>query len=374
VAEASVSTTIREQCERLGFARWGLCAAEPVPREDFWRRYLAAGRHGEMTWLEETVDVRLDPSRLLEGARTILMVADLYRRKGEAAQGEASTPGEGKIARYARGRDYHKSLKKRLHQLADALREQMPEETFRVAVDTAPLAEREHAARAGLGWIAKHTLLIHPDLGSYFFLGAIVTTADLPVPAGQTTVVDHCGSCTACIEACPTDAITPYEVDARRCISYLTIEHRSAVDPALQEGVGDWLFGCDVCQEVCPHNSPAAAVDETAAHPDYAPRRRSAPLASVLDWAEAGRRELVRGTAMNRAKLAMWRRNAIVCLGNDIPRNPNPRVRERLVEIASSEAEESSVRQAAADVLNRLGVPRTDPEQGAAGAGGSAVG
>src|SRR5262249_20142541 len=136
----------------------------------------------------------------------------------------------------------------------DSLRERFPAEQFRAFVDTAPVMEREHAARAGLGWIGKHTLIIHPRLGSYMLLGGVLTTMDIPAPAAQRRVTDHCGTCTRCIDACPTAAITPYSVDATRCISYLTIEHRGEIDPALHEGIGDWLFGCDVCQEVCPHN------------------------------------------------------------------------------------------------------------------------
>ncbi len=312
------------------------------------------GRHGQMAWLAEHLDVRLDPGKLLEGARSILLVADLYHRKGDAAQAEPVRAGEGKIARYARGRDYHRSLKRRLHTLADVLREVLPEEKFRVAVDTAPLAEREHAMRAGLGWIGKHTLLIDSSLGSYFFLGALVTTAQLPVPLEQEPVTDHCGNCTACIDACPTRAITPYEVDARRCLSYLTIENRGEIAADLHAGVGEWLFGCDICQEVCPHNSPAAAEDETPAHTDYAPRRASLPLLAILDWSDEDRLAAVQGTALKRAKLAMWRRNAIIALGNDVSRNPVPRVIERLREIAAADAEALPVRQAARQVLRRL--------------------
>ncbi len=355
VTEPAIIRTIQSECERLGFARWGICSAEPGERPEAWRRFVEEGKQGEMSWLAETLEVRLDPGKLLPGARAIVMVADLYARKGSAGQAETSEPGMGKVARYARGRDYHKVLKKRLHRLADVLREALPDESFRAAVDTAPLAEREHAVRAGLGWIGKHTLLIHPELGSYFFLGALVTTAALPIPLAQATAPDHCGGCTACLDACPTQALRPYELDARRCLSYLTIEHRSAIEEALQPGAGDWLFGCDVCQEVCPHNSPEARVDATPVFPDYAPRQASLALSGILDWGEAERREAVRGTAMKRAKVDMWRRNAIICLGNEICCNPSPRVLERLDEIATCSEEAASVRQAAATALTRLG-------------------
>ncbi|MFG0253328.1 MAG: tRNA epoxyqueuosine(34) reductase QueG [Phycisphaerales bacterium JB038] len=354
VAEPAIIATIRGECERLGFARWGLCAADPIDRPGEWRRFIDEGRQGEMDWLRETLEMRLDPTKLLAGARSILMVADLYACKGAEAGREPVEAGQGKVARYARGRDYHKVLKKRLHQLADALREALPDESFRAAVDTAPLAEREYAARAGLGWIGKHTLVIHPELGSYFFLGALLTTATLPIPQDQAEVPDHCGGCTACLDACPTQALTPYALDARRCLSYLSIEHRGPIDAGLQAHMGDWLFGCDICQEVCPHNSSHARVAAESSYSDYAPRRRSLPLVDILNWGEATRREAVQGTAMTRAKLDMWRRNALICLGNEIPRNPSPRVLERLDEIATSSEEAPSVRQAAAQALRRL--------------------
>ncbi len=242
------------------------------------------------------------------------MVGDLYVPRGGGAGAEQPPPGHGKIARYARGADYHDVMKGRLHALCDALRREHPSQQFRACVDTAPLMEREHAARAGLGWVGKHTLLIHPVLGSYFFLGGVVTTLPLEPPPDQEQTADHCGTCTRCIDACPTSAITPYSVDASRCIAYLTIENRGrepAAQPAAREG---WLFGCDICQEVCPHNSPRdAGGNPPNIDPRYAPRCVSLPILAVEAWTDGDRAQACRNRAMRRATLEMWRRNASAC-------------------------------------------------------------
>jgi epoxyqueuosine reductase len=318
VSDPTIITLIDDHARDLRFARWGICPADPSDYADAFRAYIRGGKHGEMDWLARNVDVRLDPSTLEPGIRTLIMVSDLYEPRGTGARTEPAKPNCGKIARYARGRDYHVSLKKRLHRLADALRVAYPGDTFRAFVDTAPVLERECAARAGLGWIAKHTLLIDPDLGSYLFIGGLATTLAIPVPAAQRTVPDHCGSCTACVDACPTGAITPYAVDARCCISYLTIEHRGPIGERLQPRIGDWFFGCDICQEVCPHNSPAAAhPNEADRHPDYLPKRRGVDLRAVATWGPEQRMDAVRGSAMKRAKLPMMHRNAGICLANE---------------------------------------------------------
>lgn len=279
------------------------------------REWLAKGRHGSMGYLAEHADLKADPSRLLEGARCAIMVADLYAtRDGEA---DEIPDGHGRIARYARGGDYHKIMKKRLHALCDELAERWPEERTRAFVDTAPVHERELALAAGQGWVGKHTLIIHPRVGSWMLLGGVLTTLELDV--NQREEPDHCGTCTRCIEACPTDAITPYSVDASRCISYLTIERRGPIDPELQRGMGAWIFGCDVCQEVCPHNSPRPG-DVGEANPAYEGERASFDLLEVLGWDEDARRAAFAKSAMKRAKLGMMRRNAVIAAGNEIER------------------------------------------------------
>ena len=200
--------------------------------------------------------------------------------------------------------------------MCDALAAEHPGESFRAFVDTAPVMERELALRAGLGWIGKHTLLIHPRVGSYLLLGGVMTTLEISDAAAKVEP-DHCGTCTRCIDACPTGAITPYSVDARRCISYLTIERRGEIDESLQAKVGEWIFGCDVCQEVCPHNSvrPARS-DVGVAHESYAPTREMLDAIEVLSWTEEDRRRELAGTAMTRAKLEMLKRNALIVVGN----------------------------------------------------------
>ncbi len=367
-------------CRQLGFAAAGICSAEPTTRADELIAWLEAGRAGSMEYLREQLEFRLDPQKLLPGAKSIIMVADLYSPRS-AAEPEAP-PLHGKVARYARGRDYHLTIKKRLHALADALRAhlalpphikraasadkaevsphgrsgQAGPRRFRSFVDTAPILEREYAARAGLGWIGKHTLLIHPRIGSYTLLGGIATTLELKPPPEQSAFPDHCGTCTRCIDACPTRAITPYSVDGSRCISYLTIERREAIDPALHTAIGDWIYGCDICQEVCPHNSPRPDLPGAAlAQPDYAAQRSSLGLLEVLNWTEQDRRTTFETSSMKRATLAMMKRNAIICAGNALTRRDDPGLRSRLRQVSEDAAEPELVRLTASQVLARLG-------------------
>lgn len=318
VASDRVSETVESGvlglCRSHGFALAGICDASPTERADELRAWLTDGKHGEMTYLADQVDARLDPNLVLEGARSAIMVADVYHTRNEPD--DAPVIGMGRVGRYARGDDYHAVIKKRLHAVCDALIEEHPEHRFRAFVDTAPVMEREFAARAGIGWTGKHTLIINPRLGSWFVLGGILTTLDLSAPPDQPTVANHCGTCTRCIDACPTDAITPYSVDASRCISYLTIEHRSPIDPALFEPMGDWVAGCDICQEVCPHNSPRDRDDMSERHAAYATKRTGFDLLELAQWENADRTASLRGSALKRIKLDMFRRNALIALAN----------------------------------------------------------
>jgi epoxyqueuosine reductase len=338
------ASVIAGRCERLGFALCGVCGVEESARATEYDAWIAAGKHGSMEYLARNAEVRKRPELLLPGARSVIVVGDLYRARevvgGESGGGlaevqSASQPTplptplpppsgrgsglavvSGRIARYAQGRDYHKVMKKRLHELCDALAAEHPGAGFRAFVDTAPVMERELALRAGLGWIGKHTLLIHPRLGSSMLLGGVMTTLEISDAAAKVEP-DHCGTCTRCIDACPTQAITPYSVDASRCISYLTIERRGEIDESLQAQMGEWIFGCDVCQEVCPHNSvrPAGS-DVGVAHGAYAPAREMLDAIAVLRWTEEDRRRELAGTAMTRAKLEMLKRNALIVVGN----------------------------------------------------------
>lgn len=304
---------VLERCRGLGFAAAGVCAAEPSRFSEQFRAWLARGEHGSMGYMAGNVEVRLDVRLLLDGARSVVMVADQYALRGDVA--DERRAGFGRVARYARGDDYHEAIKKRLHALCDELGVMYPCEQFRSFVDTAPVLERELAARCGIGWQGKHTLIISPVLGSYLLLGGVVTTMEMAAPAGQSPAMDHCGTCTRCIDACPTQAIRPYSVDAARCISYLTIEHRGEIEPEFHRLMGDWIFGCDVCQEVCPHNS-ARNEQRGSVHPAYEPKRTGFDLLEVLGWAEEDRRAAFRGSSMKRAKLEMMKRNAAIARAN----------------------------------------------------------
>jgi len=237
-------------------------------------------------------------------------------------------------------------MKRRLHHVCDALRELDGESSFRACVDTAPLLEREHAAAAGLGSIGKHTLLIEQGVGSWLLLGAIVTTANLD-PTQHGGDFDPCGSCTCCIDACPTDAITPWSVDATACISYLTIEHRSSIDPKWHASIGEWLFGCDICQEVCPHNQMTKRTTSAETHAAYQNRTPSLDVLDVLNWTEDDRREHFRGSPMKRAKLDMIRRNAAIVARNLLSKTDDLELREKLQSILDDENESEIVRMAA---------------------------
>ncbi len=331
-----------------------------------------------MDYLARNVEERLDPRRLLPGARSIVMVADLYQSRAGASDTaeRAGAPNQnpehprGRIARYARGRDYHVVIKERLHHLCDVLRERHSEAGFRSFVDTAPVLEREYAARAGLGWAAKHTLVINPRVGSYLLLGGVVTSLDLEPLPEQEAITDHCGTCTRCIEACPTGAITPYSVDASRCISYLTIERRGPIDPEFFEPIGDRLFGCDVCQDVCPHNREKAAEQPAAAgerrsraadfengalvREEYRARRASFDLLEVLGWTTEDRSRELSGSAMKRATLAMLKRNALIALGNELRRRPDPTLASRVRRVPDDESEPELVRRTAREAIARI--------------------
>jgi epoxyqueuosine reductase len=315
---AAITARVLKRCHELGFALAGVCEAQPSDYEQEFRAWLAAGKHGEMSYLNRNIELRLDPCQLLPGARSIICVADRYEgNKSTSPQVNKSTlNGLGRIARYARGDDYHAVMRNRLTKLCRKLSAEFPSETFRACVDTAPVMEREHAQRAGLGAIGKNTLLIERGVGSWLLLGEIITT--LSLAASRPAEPDPCGTCTRCIDACPTQAIAirGWSVDATRCISYLTIEHRSAIDEQYHAEMGDWIFGCDICQEVCPHNQPTDRTRSAPANEAYAPRREGFDLLEVLGWDEAARHAAFAKSAMKRAKLDMMKRNAEIALEN----------------------------------------------------------
>lgn len=316
---AEKAAWIKSRAEQLGFDRAGITPADRLAQAGNYRAWLAAGYAGSMGYLHRNVSVREDPRELLPGARSILCVAANYRRPAEEDGGEAE-PG-GRVAQYARGRDYHLVLRDRLNELVADARVELGEPfEARVCVDTAPLLERPLAAMAGLGWIGKHTLLLDSKLGSFLFLAEVVTTLDLPPDAPAT---DHCGTCTRCLDACPTKAFpAPYVLDATRCIAYLTIEHRGEIEPALARSMSDWVFGCDVCQDVCPFNRRAPE----SPWPEFRERRVPArlPLAQLVEMASGENRRMTAGSAAARASAAMWRRNARIALANSTSEKPSP--------------------------------------------------
>jgi len=343
--------SVLQRCHDLGFALAGIAPALPTVYERELRDWLAAGSHGEMKYLAEHRRQRLDPRQLVPGACSVICVADRYHDgRPEARRFPGQRP-RGRIARYARGDDYHQVIKKRLHRLADELAGEFPGHTFKACVDTAPVLEREIAQRAGLGAVGKHTLLIEPGVGSWLLLGELITTLDLA--PSESSGEDPCGTCTRCIDACPTGAIAPWTVDATRCISYLTIEHRSDVNRKFHEAIGDWIFGCDVCQEVCPHNQPTERAAGAPVHPAYAPRRDGFDLLEVLAWDEQRRRDAFVGSAMKRAKLAMMKRNAIIVAGNVLAHGDVPELRLRIEAIAVDADEDDLVRRTARSVLKQ---------------------
>jgi epoxyqueuosine reductase len=312
---AALAHAIRDAALALGFARVGFCPVEPFERGaralDGW---LAAGRHGEMEYM--TGSSRAEPQSLLPEARTLIVVALAHDRDPvePLARRAGLVPTRALVARYARGTDYHLVLKDRLRALADRCAALCGRAVLaRACVDTAPLLEREAARRAGLGFTAKNTLTIAPGLGSYVLLGELLVDLELapsaPIPGG-------CGSCRSCLDACPTSAfVDAYTLDARRCISYLTIELQGAIPRELRPSIGRWVFGCDVCQEVCPHNqSPKRAPGDAALSPR--PGIDELDLRDLLALGSAAHRRLVRRSALKRVSRTRLQRNAAVALGN----------------------------------------------------------
>lgn len=305
---------LADRAKSLGFSGVGVAPAVTPPGVARLDQWLAAGYAGEMRYLASRREAYDHPRHVLEGARSVVMLTLDY----QTASPVPTTPGEGRISRYAWGTaDYHDIIHERLKQLIAELASVAPEWTWRGVVDTAPLMEREFAHLAGLGWQGKHTLLLSRTAGSWFFLAALVT--DAPLEVNMTPATDHCGTCTACLDACPTEAFpAPHVLDASRCISYLTIEHRGPIPLELREGMGDWIFGCDICQEVCPWNRKVPSTDE----PVFAPQEKHNPvdLIELFALTDEEFRERFRRTPLWRAKRRGLLRNAAIALGN----NPIP--------------------------------------------------
>jgi len=307
---AELTAQVKAEAEAAGFARVGIAEARALEEEaEYLDAWLAAGRHGQMSWMADTASVRKDPRdpNMLDGAKSVIVMAAPYvRRNGYEG------PPPARIAKYAVGRDYHNVLTKKSRKVARLLRE--AGFASRVAVDSKPVFERAWAERAGVGFVGKNCCLIVPGVGSHAFLACVVTTAQLR-PDEPTS--RRCGSCRLCLDACPTRAFSgPRSLDARKCISYLTIEHRGPIPAEHRQALGPWVFGCDVCQDVCPYNQTSGAAEHTLDAFEPGDRWTGLDAAGLLQMTEEGFAVWVEGSPVKRARHEGLARNAALVLGN----------------------------------------------------------
>ncbi|MDX1569229.1 MAG: tRNA epoxyqueuosine(34) reductase QueG [Xanthomonadales bacterium] len=321
----ALSEDIRRWGGELGFQAVGIADTDLAEHEARLMNWLDAGFHGEMDYMKRHGTRRSRPADLVPGTvRVISLRMDYLPPAGADPMQVLDEPELGYVSRYALGRDYHKVLRKRIQKLADRIRRRVGDFGYRAFVDSAPVLEKALAEKAGLGWIGKHSNLLHKDAGSWFFLGELYT--DLPLPVDK-PLTNHCGTCTRCLEVCPTDAIVaPYEVDARRCISYLTIELRGSIPPELRPMMGNRIYGCDDCQLFCPWNKFSTPTPEA----DFLPRGNlDAPaLVDLFAWTEAEFLSRTEGSPIRRIGYECWLRNIAVALGNA---GPSEEVRAALV-------------------------------------------
>jgi epoxyqueuosine reductase len=319
--EERLAERLKSYALEAGFEAAGICTLQPSDHATFYRAWLDAGYHGDMSYLArpDAVAARRDPAAAFAGLRSALVVALHYDAVADASPDDSA---RAVIARYARGRDYHRVMKKKLFELLHRIEQETAraQGLARVYIDTGPVLERELARRAGIGWFGKNTMLLHPKRGSYFFLGSLLLELDLEADAPFEK--DHCGSCRACLDACPTGALLGRDasgapvMDARLCISYLTIENRGPIPRELRPLIGNRVFGCDICQEVCPWNSPKFV--QLTRERDFAPRAHvvDRSLVDLMGMSEEEWDEFSRGSAIRRAKRSGFLRNVAVALGN----------------------------------------------------------
>ena len=309
----ALAQRIKHWGAELGFAAVGIADSDLARAENDLQQWLDKGFHGEMDYMAAHGSKRARPAELIPGTQRIISVRlDYFPPAAADPHSVLNNPNAAYIARYALGRDYHKVLRARLQHLADRISAEVGEHHYRVFTDSAPVLEVELARKSGLGWRGKHTLLLNREHGSWFFLGEIYTDLALPVDAPES---DHCGTCHACIDICPTAAIVaPYQLDARRCISYLTIEHKSAIPEEFRALMGNRIYGCDDCQLVCPWNR-FAQIAELA---DFSVRNGldSAGLIDLFGWSESNFNDRLAGSAIRRIGHERWLRNIAVALGN----------------------------------------------------------
>lgn len=317
---ASLAARIKAWGRALGFDEVGIADGQLDKAEAGLEAWLAAGFHGQMDYMHKHGAKRARPAELLPGTRRIISVRMNYLSSAEDAEAVLADSGRAYVSRYALGRDYHKVVRGRLQSLAERISAAVPHD-YRVFTDSAPVMEVALAEKAGLGWRGKHSLLLSRASGSFFFLGEIYTTLPLPV---DVSVESHCGNCSACLEACPTGAIVaPYQVDARRCISYLTIELKDSIPVPLRPLLGNRIYGCDDCQLVCPWNRFA----RISPVPDFAVRNGldGAGLAELFAWTEDQFNRRLEGSPIRRIGFERWSRNIAVALGNADPRQTSVR-------------------------------------------------
>lgn len=314
---AQLSARITAIARELGFSQVGYTRATLGRHERHFLNWLDNGYHGEMHYMQRHAQLRCEPNQLHADTTTIISVRMDYLQPSAADSWSIiNDDSKAFVSRYALGRDYHKLMRRRLQKLADKLADEIGPFGHRAFVDSAPVLEKAFAETAGLGWIGKHTNLINRDAGSWFFLGELYT--DLPLPESTPAGANHCGSCQACIDICPTRAIVaPYQLDARRCISYLTIELRGSIPLELRPLIGNRIYGCDDCQLVCPWNKFAKPTIE----PDFAIRHQldRASLIDLFAWSESEFLERTAGSAIRRIGHECWLRNIAVALGNAKP-------------------------------------------------------
>jgi epoxyqueuosine reductase len=349
MSPAEIKAAFLDEARTRGFDLCRVAAAVVPPHAGEFRAWLSEGLHGEMAWLEKNAARRTDPQQVLPGARSVLMLGMNYWQPGPKEAG----PTTGRIARYAWGDDYHDVIEPRLWELDAWLQQHGGRQ--RQYVDTGPVLERDFAARSGLGWQGKSTMLIHPKLGTYTFLAAILTTLELPA---DQPMRDHCGKCVRCLEACPTGAIVaPHQVDARLCISYLTIENKGAIPERLRPLLGDRIFGCDDCLEACPWNRFAVESREARL---AARQFVGMNLRDFLALDEEGFRVLFRKSPIKRIKRRGFLRNVCVALGNVGTAEDLPALRQAAEDPAPLVAEHA--RWAIQQVEARLGLPVETPK------------
>lgn len=308
----AITMKVRQKARDLGFDACGFSRAQKLDKEAYrLEQWLNEGRHGTMGWMENNFEKRIDPTLLVPGSKSVVSVLGSYRFE-ENEQDDKNNPGP-KIAKYARGRDYHKTFKSRLKSLFNFTKQEAGNMNGRFFVDSAPVMDKAWAQRSGLGWMGKNGNLLNKNLGSWFLIGEMII--DIPF-IYDAPVSDHCGSCTRCLDACPTNAIfEPYKIDSERCISYLTIELKDKIPAEQQKDLGPWAFGCDICQDVCPWNRKAdySTID------DFIPRKQVLRPPGSKTWSEIDEEtfnKLFEGTPVRRAKHKWFTQNAKIAERN----------------------------------------------------------